>query len=226
MPSCAICSIEAPSDKHLRLHIQAKHDDRVLTCEKCEVTCKGGMKLRTHMDSHRKITCKHCEKEIPYNSRSSHMTKCVGDKKAIKCENCPAVFNTAGSLKACKRLKSHWSHWYGFSPVCVLCVLSKHQNHYMHHCKRCMWILIWILKLSLKKIDIYIGGNFYASSSGDSSTCLRQWKHLYIFHTSGNSCESSSFLQRHIHSCIGHICKKNYPQCQWSQVILAYGFIR
>ena len=61
MPSCDICSIEAPSDKHLRMHIQSKHDARVLTCEYCIVTCKGGMKLKTHMDSHRKITCKLCE---------------------------------------------------------------------------------------------------------------------------------------------------------------------
>ena len=36
MPTCAICKIEAPSEKHLKVHIKAKHDDRVLTCEKCE----------------------------------------------------------------------------------------------------------------------------------------------------------------------------------------------
>ena len=34
------------------------------------------------------------------------MTKCVGDKKAIKCENCPAVFNTAGNLKVHMNNKS------------------------------------------------------------------------------------------------------------------------
>ena len=100
MPSCAICRFEAPSDKHLRMHIATKHDDRVLTCENCGNTCKGGTKLKTHMESHREITCNNCEKKIPYNSRSSHMTKCVSDKKEFKCENCPAVFNTAGNLKA------------------------------------------------------------------------------------------------------------------------------
>ena len=49
MPSCAICRFEAPSDKHLRMHIETKHDDRVLTCEKCENTCKGGRRLKTHI---------------------------------------------------------------------------------------------------------------------------------------------------------------------------------
>ena len=49
MLSCAICRFEAPSDKHLRVHIKTKHDDRVLTCEKCELTCKGGRKL---IDTH------------------------------------------------------------------------------------------------------------------------------------------------------------------------------
>ena len=80
MPSCAICRFEAPSEKHLRMHIETKHDDRVLTCEKCENTCKGGRKLKTHMESHREITYNNCEKKIPYNSWNSHMTKCVGDK--------------------------------------------------------------------------------------------------------------------------------------------------
>ena len=64
MPTCAICKIEAPSEKHLKVHIKAKHDDRVLTCEKCEKKCIGGTKLRTHMESHREVTCKHCEKRI------------------------------------------------------------------------------------------------------------------------------------------------------------------
>ena len=99
MPSCAICGFEAPSENHLRVHIENKHDDRVLPCDKCEKTCIGGRKLKTHMESHREVTCKHCEKRIPYNSRSSHVTKCVGDKKTHKCERCPAAFTTAGNVK-------------------------------------------------------------------------------------------------------------------------------
>ena len=83
--------------KHLRMHIQSKHDDRVLTCEKCEKKCIGGIKLNTHMQSHKEVTCNHCEKRIPYNSRNSHMTKCVSEE--FKCENCPAVFNRADGLK-------------------------------------------------------------------------------------------------------------------------------
>ena len=63
MPSCAICRIEAPSEKHLRMHIQAKHDDRVLTCEKCEKKCIGGIKLKTHMQSHKEVTRNYCEKK-------------------------------------------------------------------------------------------------------------------------------------------------------------------
>ena len=99
MPSCAICRTKASLDKLLRMHIQAKHDERVLKCEKCEVTCKAGRKLQTHMESHRKVNCKHCDKTIPYNSRNSHTIKCVGEKKAFKCENCPATFNKADNLK-------------------------------------------------------------------------------------------------------------------------------
>ena len=99
MHSCAICGLDVTSDKHLRMHILTKHDDRMLTCDKCGATRKGAMKLKTHMDSHREFTCKHCEKTIPYNSRSSHLAKCVGEKKAIKCENCPALFNRTENMK-------------------------------------------------------------------------------------------------------------------------------
>ena len=93
LSSCAICRIEAPFEKHLRMHIQAKHDDRVLTCEKCEKKCIGGIKLKTHKE----VTCNHCKKRIPYNSRNSHMAKCVSEE--FKCENCRAVFNRADGLK-------------------------------------------------------------------------------------------------------------------------------
>ena len=81
MPSCAVCGTEAPSEKHLRQHIKSKHDDRVLKCEECDVTCKGAMKLKVHKNIHRVVSCKNCDKVIPYNSSSSHKIMCGGDKK-------------------------------------------------------------------------------------------------------------------------------------------------
>ena len=99
MPSCAVCGTEAPSEKHLRQHIKSKHDDRVLKCEECDVTCKGAMKLKMHKNIHRVVSCKNCDKVIPYNSSSSHKIMRGGDKKEFKCENCPAKFNKACNLK-------------------------------------------------------------------------------------------------------------------------------
>ena len=78
--------------------MQNEHDDSVITCEKCNKSCKGGRKFKTHMNSHREVNCKHCGKKIPYNSTTSHVTKCIGEN-SFKCENCPAVFTTEGSLK-------------------------------------------------------------------------------------------------------------------------------
>ena len=100
MPSCAVCGTEAPSEKHLRQHIKSKHDDRVLKCKVCDVTCKGAMKLQVHKNIHRVVSCKNCDKVIPYNSSSSHKIMCGGDKKEFKCENFPAVFTPASDLKA------------------------------------------------------------------------------------------------------------------------------
>ena len=68
------------------------------------MTCKGGRELNTHMQSHREVNCKHRGQTIPYNSRNSHMIKCVGENKAFECENCASAFNKADALKA------HMSH--------------------------------------------------------------------------------------------------------------------
>ena len=92
---CVVCSFEALSEKHLKLHMQNEHDDSVITCEKCNKSCKGGRKFKTHMNYHREGSC---GKKIPYNSTTSHVTKCIGEK-SFKCENCSAVFNTEGNLK-------------------------------------------------------------------------------------------------------------------------------
>jgi len=62
MPSCAICGFEASSDKLLKMHIQAKHDERVLKCEKCEVTCKGGEEAS---DTHGMSTANTVTKQFP-----------------------------------------------------------------------------------------------------------------------------------------------------------------
>jgi len=78
--------------------MQNERDDSVITCEKCNTSCKGGRKFKTHINFHGEGSCKHCGKKIPYNSTTSHVTKCIGEK-SFKCENCSAVFNTEGNLK-------------------------------------------------------------------------------------------------------------------------------
>ena len=80
--------------------MQNEHDDSVIICEKCNKSCKGGRKFKTHMNSHREVSCKHCGKKISYNSTSSHVTKCIGGgENSFKCDNCPAVFKTEGNLR-------------------------------------------------------------------------------------------------------------------------------
>ena len=97
MLACVVCSYEALSEKHLKKHMQNEHDDSVIICEKCNKSCKGGRKFKTHVNSHREVSCKHCGKMIPYNSTTSHVTKCIGEK-SFKCDDCPAVFKTEGNL--------------------------------------------------------------------------------------------------------------------------------
>ena len=101
------------------------------------------MHIRTHMT----VTCKHCGKKILYNSRTSHMKQCIGEK-TYNCENCPALFKREDHLKvhvnkrSCSIQCNLWAHIYGFSPVCFHSVSSKRYNQSKHHCKHCMWNLM------------------------------------------------------------------------------------
>ena len=75
MLACVVCSYEALSEKHLKKHMQNEHDDSVIICEKCNKSCKGGRKFKTHMNSHREVSCKHCGKKIPYNKYNQSCDK-------------------------------------------------------------------------------------------------------------------------------------------------------
>ena len=100
-------------------------DERVLSFEKCEVTCTGSTKFMKHKQYDRQIRCTNCGKKIPYNSKTNHMRQCIREKE-IKCEYCPALFNRiAVTLVTYIWLLSSMLHYYigcirVFSPSCFL----------------------------------------------------------------------------------------------------------
>ena len=98
MLSCAFCSFATSSGKLLKNHMVKEHDEREFACEVCGLTIRGRFKMQMHKNSHRKFTCKNCEKVIPYNSHSSHTSKCFAEK-SFKCEKCDKVFNRKHNLK-------------------------------------------------------------------------------------------------------------------------------
>ena len=75
----------------------AKHDEREFPCEKCEITVRGRLQLKAHKRKHKEITCKKCRESVPYNSATSHKTKCLGEN--FKCENCGKVYKRKYNLK-------------------------------------------------------------------------------------------------------------------------------
>ena len=52
MPSCALCSFGATSDKFLKEHMMMKHDEREFSCEICDSTIRGKQKMQMHKKSH------------------------------------------------------------------------------------------------------------------------------------------------------------------------------
>ena len=73
MPSCALCSFGATSDKFLKEHMMMKHDECEFSCEICDSTIRGKQKMQMHKKSHVEVVCKSCKKVIPYNNRESHI---------------------------------------------------------------------------------------------------------------------------------------------------------
>ena len=98
MPSCALCSFGATSDKFLKEHMMMKHDEREFSCEICDSTIRGKQKMQMHKKSHVEVVCKNCKKVIPYNNRESHISKCVAENR-FKCDKCDKAFNRKDNLK-------------------------------------------------------------------------------------------------------------------------------
>merc|ERR1719347_1486993 len=79
-------------------HHMAIHDRREMECKDCGKKVSGLKSLLNHSKTHQKWSCNHCGKEIPLNSRSSHMKKCITGPE-FKCEVCPYVTEQANNLK-------------------------------------------------------------------------------------------------------------------------------
>ena len=70
MVSCAICKYEASSDEKLKQHMLLKHDEREFSCDKCDFTVKGRLKMKTHKNKHKEIRCKKCGESVPCKSQN------------------------------------------------------------------------------------------------------------------------------------------------------------
>ena len=81
-----------------------EHDEREFVCDICDSTVRGRLKMKKHKQSHKEVACKNCEKIFPYNSLSSHTSKCVGGK-TFKCEECEKVFSSKHPLEQHIELK-------------------------------------------------------------------------------------------------------------------------
>ena len=97
MVSCTVCKLESESDKKLKQHMLLEHDEREFSCEKCDSTVKGRLKMKAHNRKHTEIRCEKCGESVPYNSAASHKTKCLDE--TYKCEKCAKVYKRKDKLK-------------------------------------------------------------------------------------------------------------------------------
>ena len=104
MPSCALCSFGATSDKFLKEHMMMKHDEREFSCEICDSTIRGKQKMQMHKKSHVEVG-RQClnifgiqsVSLIKYTIGSSHVgciTASLNFVEFIIIENISCVFST------------------------------------------------------------------------------------------------------------------------------------
>ena len=53
-------------------HHKKVHDDRELSCNKCDKIVIGGLNLRNHKKTHKLWSCATCDQLIPLNSKTFH----------------------------------------------------------------------------------------------------------------------------------------------------------
>ena len=88
---------ESSSDNKLKEHMLLKHDEHEFLCEKCDSTVRGRLEMKAHRNKHKEIRCEKCGESIPYNSATSHRTKCLDETS--KCEKSAKVYKRKDKLK-------------------------------------------------------------------------------------------------------------------------------
>ena len=101
---CVVCGSEFPNKKSMTNHLQT-HDQREFDCQKCGEKIVGVKKFNNHMAGHKTFNCEKCNGIMPFNSRSSHLTKCHSEKEILKCSECEYQTNVKGNFT--RHMKSH-----------------------------------------------------------------------------------------------------------------------
>ena len=57
-----MCKFEDSSDKKMKDHMIAKHDEREFSCEKCEFTVRGRLQIEAHKRKHKESLAKNVGK--------------------------------------------------------------------------------------------------------------------------------------------------------------------
>ena len=82
---CFICGKEFDNVDSMSHHQYGVHSTEELKCNQCNKKLLGKKNMAAHMDSHKKIFCPLCEKNIPKNSKNSHKCNIID---RFLCELC------------------------------------------------------------------------------------------------------------------------------------------
>ena len=169
MSFSVICNFEASSDENLRMHIRKEHDDRVLSCEKCEgpnLRCTYELTWQLLVSTVERRSCTIAGR-VTWNSVLVKRHTTV--KIVLLCSTEKIIWKFMWTREVVQFSATSGHIYMAFLQYAFI-LSPQNATIRANITANIACEIWWVFKLQRKNINICIGGNFYDFFSYDTST--------------------------------------------------------